>query len=305
MMSAACGEEGSVYTQPFLRSAIGRSGFYRAPVQKLIPGSKSTRAFRFDEAFSEGAEGRAFSVHDGRVYVLASARRTLYVVEFAEDGTIKAQTKLAVDFFLVPSHLAIFKSGEYLVVGLTGATGDTAPHLRTPFTGVFTPHGQLVKRIYEPEDQDAQQRAEGGDPQYLRCCGQSGNEFVGWNANVVSASDGNVYLLHGTSPPLVYVISPKGDVLRKMQIEPGGAELTANSIKFYAGRLAIGFNWLGDVPQTLIKVFDQNGNSVADYEIHEGAKDSDPILACYNAAGFTLLPRLADKNLRLLTAKLP
>ena len=71
-------------------------------------------------------------------------------------------------------------------------------HLRTPFTAVFAAEGRLVKKIYEPEDEDAQQRAEGGDPRYLMCCGDSGNEFVGLNADVTSGSDGNVCLLHGS-----------------------------------------------------------------------------------------------------------
>jgi hypothetical protein len=305
MMAATCDQEGNTYTQPFARDTTGRSEFYRAPIQRIAPGSTSSSFFRFDDAFPEGAEGRAFSVHEGRAYVLASAKRGVYVVEFAKDGSIRAKTRLAIDFLFVPFHLAVFKSGEYLVVGITGTVGPTAPHFRTPFTAVFGTNGQLVKRISEQEDEDAQQHAEGGDTKYLRCCSGSGNEFVGWNADAAPGSDGNVYLLHGTSPPLIYVISPKGEVVHKLQIDPGRDELTANSVKFYAGHLAIGFDWLGDMPQSLIKVIDTNGNLVSDYEIHEGPKDSDPILACYNAGGFTLLPRGADGNLRLLTAKLP
>jgi hypothetical protein len=305
MMSASCDEQGGVYTQPFLRDKIGRQGFYEAPIQRIAPGAESTRIFRFEGAISEIAEGRTFSVYDDTVYVLVSAKNAVYVVQFAKNGTVKTQTQLAIDFPLVPSHLAVFDSGEYLVVGLTGTTGDTTPHLRAPFTAVFATDGHLVKKIYEPEDEDAQQRAEGRDPRYLRCCSESGNEFVGLDADVAAASDGNVYLLHGTSPLLIYVISPQGEVVRKLRIELGSQELTANSIRVYAGHLAIGFNWIDDTPQTLVKVFDLNGKWVADYEIHEGANDSDPILACYNAKGFTMLPRLADKNLRLLTAKLP
>jgi hypothetical protein len=305
MLNAQCDQEGAVYTQPFRGDAIGRPEFYQAVIEKITPGLKSTEIFRFDGAFPDSAEARAFFVQQDAVYVLATTKRSLSVLEFAKDGSIKTQTKLGIDFFLVPSHLAVFKSGEYLVVGLTGSIGETSPHLHTPFTGVFARDGHLLKRIYEPEDEVARQRAEGEDPQYFRCCSQSGNEFVGWNADATSGSDGNVYLLHGTSPLLVYAISPKGEILRKLQIEPGSSDLTANSIKFYAGHLAVGFNWVNDMPPTLIKVFDLNGDSLADYKVNEGAKDSDPILACYNAEGFTLLPRVAEKNLRLLTAKVP
>ena len=93
--------------------------------------------------------------------------------------------------------------------------------------------------------------------------------------------------------------------VRKLQIDTGNPELAANSIKFHAGRLAVGHSWLGDVPQNLIKVIDLDGNSIADYEVREGPKDSDSdsILACYNSDGFTLIPRMADTNLHLLVAK--
>jgi len=217
---------------------------------------------------------------------------------------VKARTKLELNVFVDVLHLAVFKSGEFLVVGLTGTVDVPAPHLRTPFTAVFAASGQLVKKIYEPEDEDARKKAEGGDPKYLLCCGDSGNEFVGWNADVVSGSDGNVYLLHGTSPPLIYAISPTGEVLRKLQIS-SPPDLIANSIKSYGGRLAIGFHWLGEVPQSLIKVIDVNGNSIADYQVTEAADDADPILACYNSEGLTLVPRWAGSKPYLLTARLP
>jgi hypothetical protein len=46
-------------------------------------------------------------------------------------------------------HLAVFKSGEYLVAGLTGKNSHT------PFKAVFAADGRLVKKIYEPEDEEA------------------------------------------------------------------------------------------------------------------------------------------------------
>jgi hypothetical protein len=93
--------------------------------------------------------------------------------------------------------------------------------------------------------------------------------------------------------------------VRKFQVNVGNPALATNSIRFYDGRLAIGFGWLGDLPESLIKVIDLKGNLIADYEVKEGDKDSNPILACYNADGFTLMPRWAGPNPYLLTAKLP
>ena len=300
--SAACDESGNVYTQLRSKDTVGHTTFYQASVQKITPEVKSAGDFRFGDAFSDGAESRAFFIHDSRLYVLAGAKKELYVVEFANDGSMKAPVKLQIDFYLLPEHFAVFPSGEYLVVGLTGKVDETGVHLYTPFTAVFAADGRLVKKIYEPEDEDARQRAEGGDSRLGRYI-NSGNEFVGVDADVTSGSDGNVYLLHGFSPPLIYVISPKGDVVRKLRINAGDPELTANSIKFHAGRLAVGYSWLNHVPQNLIKVIDLEGNSIAGYEVREGPKDSNPILACYNSDGFTLIPRQADTKLHLLVAK--
>jgi hypothetical protein len=168
-------------------------------------------------------EGHTFSVHDSRVYFSGGVNQGAVVAEVARGSSVKIQNKLQLDFFVDVTHLAVFKSGEYLVVGLAGSIGERAPHLRTPLTAVFARDGRLVKKIYEPQDEDARQKAEGSDPKYLRCCSDSGNEFVGWNADVAAGSDGNVYLMHGTSPPLIYVISPAGDVVRKFRIDPGNS----------------------------------------------------------------------------------
>jgi len=295
IMSAMCDGDGNVYSRPF--DPQTGMGELRAPVQEITREAKPGGRLP--------AEGQTFFVRDGRVFLAGGVNHGVVVAKLAPGGSAKAQITLQPDLFIHVTHLAVFPSGEYLVVGLAGTTNEKAPHLRTPFTAVFAADGRLVKKIYEPEDEDARQRAEAGDPNYLRCCASSGNEFVMLNADVTAGSDGNVYLMHGTSPPLIYVISPAGDVLRKFRVDPGNPQLTANSIKFYDGRLAVGFGWLGDVPETLIKVVGLKGNSIADYKVKEDAKDSDPILACYNSEGFTLLPRWAGTKPYLLMAKLP
>jgi hypothetical protein len=302
--SAMCDDAGNVHTRLLDRNTAGGAESLQAPIQEIAP-ERPAGTFRVTDALPGGTESRTFFVHGGRVYVPARSRDGLYVVEFAQDGSLKAKTKLGLDFFVDVWHLAVFKSGEYLLVGLAGTITATAPHLRTPFTAVFGADGRLIKRVYEPEDEDAHQRAEGSDSKYLMCCSDSGNEFVGSKADVTGGSDGNVYLLHGTSPPLIYVISPSGEVVHKLRIDAGDPDLTANSIKSYAGQLAIGFNWVGDVPTSLIKVIDLKGNPIADYAVKEAAGDSDPILACYNFEGFTLIPRGAETKLHLLKAKLP
>lgn len=170
---------------------------------------------------------------------------------------------------------------------------------------MFAADGRLVKKIFESEDEEARQKAEGGDEKYALNGMAWGNAFVLAKADVAAGPDGNVYLLHGTSPALIYVISPAAEVVRKLRIATEDPDREASSIKSYASRLAIGFDWVGNAPESLIKVTDLKGNSIAEYEIEEGAGDSSPILACYGSKGLTLIPRVAETKLHLLEANLP
>jgi hypothetical protein len=76
------------------------------------------------------------------VYALVWLKGGGYVTEFGQDGQLEGRTKLELPFFVQVLHLAVFKSDEYLVVGLTGTIGENAPHLRTPFTAVFAADGR-------------------------------------------------------------------------------------------------------------------------------------------------------------------
>lgn len=292
---SACDRDGNLYIRPVDKAIAGSSQMFQVPVVKISPAGKLIGEFKIAQALPGGGESRTFAVHDGAVYVPTGSRNGgYYVVKFASDGSVAMRTRLALDSFVDIFHLAVFNSGEYLVVGEAGSK------TKTPFKAVFAADGRKLKEIYEPEDEEARQRAEGGDSSYTYSSGLT-NKFVVL-ADATAGSDGNVYLLHGPSP-LIYVISPSGEVVRKLHIDAG--QLTADSIKFYDGRLAIGFNWLDDTPETLVKIVDLNGRHVADYEIGETPSDFDPVLACYNAAGAMLIPRGADASLRLVKAVLP
>jgi hypothetical protein len=126
--------------------------------------------------------------------------------------------------------------------------------------------------------------------------------------DVSAGTDGNVYLLHGTaSPGLVYVISPAGEVVRKLRVDAGDSELLARSIKFYSGRLAIEFDrWFDfDTHQNVIKVTDLEGNSIAAYRIRPVVGNHALYLAGYGAEGFTFIPYENEDKLYLVKARLP
>jgi len=304
-----CDGAGNLYIRPI--ATEGKPGQERAasPTWKISPDGNLMGSFRVLDAFQNlQARGGVnvlgkgvFVTADGKVFQAADSQGEVFVVEFAPDGSVKSKTKLATAPHTQSWLLAVFKSGEYLVTATTGEDN------LTPFTAVFAADGRLVKKIYEPEDEEARQKASPSDWEPRPIGSVGGADFV-HRGDVAAGSDGNVYLLHGTaSPALVYVISPAGEVLRKLRIDAGDSGLLARSIKFYAGQLAVEFDrwFLFDTHQNLIKVTDQQGNSIAEYRMRPVVGDHSLYLAGYGPEGFTFVPYENDGKLYLVKSKLP
>jgi hypothetical protein len=303
-----CDGAGNVYVR---RNESEKPGQERAalPIRKISPEGSLVESFRVLGAFAHDRTvggidvmGRSvFATADGRVFQAVIGNDGVFVVEFAPDGTVKAKTKLATGPPATPWLLAVFKSGEYLLAATTGTDN------LTPFTAVFSADGRLVKAIYEPEDEEARKKASPADWSSRPIGAVGGADFVS-RGDVAAGSDGNVYLLHGTaSPALVYVISPAGEVVRKLRIDAGDPDLLARSIKFYSGRLAVEFDrWFNfDTHQNVIKLTDLEGNSIADYRMRPVEGNHALYLAGYGPQGFTFVPYENQDSFYLVKAKLP
>jgi hypothetical protein len=303
-----CDGAGNVYVR---RNEFEKPGQERAalPIRKISPEGNLVGSFRVLSAFTRyrtdggiDVVGRSvFATTDGKVFQAAIGNDGVYVVAFAPDGSVKAKTKLATGTATTPWLLAVFKSGEYLLTATTGMDN------LTPFTAVFSTDGRLVKTIYEPEDEEARKKASPADwsPRPIGTIG--GADFVS-KGDVAAGSDGNVYLLHGTaSAALVYVISPAGEVVRKVRIEAGDPDLLARSIKFYSGRLAVEFDrWFNfDTHKNVIKVTDLEGNAIADYRMRPVEGNHALYLAGYGSEGFTFVPYENEDRFYLVKARLP
>jgi hypothetical protein len=297
---ATCDGAGNVYVRELdVETSRNRMGPSQLPILEVTPAGTLTRNFRVTDAFAGEVFGTgAYVNRDGGVYQAAIVGDDIYAIEFAQDGSVKARKKLDVGsrHFTSLSLLAVFTSGEYLLVGESGKAG----HI--PFTAVFAADGRLLKEIYEPEDEEARKKAEMGDTQYVGAVGSVGNRFVSMS-DVAVGSDGNAYLLHGTSPTLIYVISPAGAVVRKLRISVDDPDLEAASVKAYRGRLAIEFVQSSDAGIS-IKVIDLKGNPIADYRM-DAVGAYSIALACYGSEGLTFIPYFAETKLCLLKAKLP
>jgi hypothetical protein len=174
-------------------------------------------------------------------------------------------------------------------------SGVTGKDLRTPYTALFGANGKLVKQTSESEDEDARRKAELGDTVFTHN-DERGNIFAE-RGDVTLGSDGNVYLLQGTSP-LVYVISPAGEVLRKMRIG-ADSDLLFRGIKSYKDRLAIALSTFGHIE---VRVTNLNG-----VPIENNDWDSDKAevleLACYDTRGFTFITSASSASAYLLNAR--
>lgn len=287
---AKCDGAGNIYARVW---SGDDSPTNHLPVQEVSPQGRLIRSFHATEVSANTDSARGIFISDtGDLFQAARMLDGVYIISFGKDGSVRSTIKLQVEPSLVdPWQLVVFKASGFLLSGLTGKDR------RTPYTAVFDSTGKLINKIYEPEDEEARQKAESGDPKYSGS--NVGNRFVGFG-DVTIASDGNAYLLRGTSPALIYVISSGGQVLRKLHIDSGEPDSVPRNVQSYGGRLALGFVGSG----SLVVVTDLSGKIVANYSI-DRRKPDWPALACYDATGFTFATTYAEKGLYLLKANVP
>lgn len=285
-----CGSAGNVYARFSDVSILGVPS--EAPIQQITAHGTMGHSFQFTSHAGEVIPTRGiFASSEGEVYVLVDGQQPL-VVQFAKDGRVESKTMLETGVNVSLWHVAVFPSGGFLVAGLTGTDG------RTPYTAVFDVNGKLVKRIYEPEDEDARGKAEIGDIRFTHNSNW-GNVFAE-RGDVTIGSDGNAYLLRGTSAAWVYVISPDGAVIRKIQVEADD-DHNFRAVVSHDGKVAIGLASFG---QTIVQIIDLKGNPVGRYTIEGG--ESDVLdLACYDSTGLTFVTGAASPRPYLLKARVP
>ena len=288
-----CDGAGRLYGRPMDVSPGGApKEEFTAPVRAIAPKRDPGEIFRLPAAFADRTStGGIFVSGDGRVFQVAGQ---VYVVEFAKDGWVNSKTALQTGPDVTPRHLAVFKSGRFLLIG----EADHAGH--TPYTAVFEPDGRPVKKIFEPEDGYARGQVEAGDTQFVGGTVSGftiGNRFVS-EGDVTLADDGNAYVMHGASPTVVYAVSPMGEVVRKFRVASSEPGQPAWSIKSYGHRLALAYPDHGRVE---IQVTDLEGAPIAGYQVPASNAIAD--LACYDSSGFTLITVDASSNLYLLQAK--
>src|SRR5579863_8871489 len=249
--SAKCDDDGNIYARTEHPGDDNYDGT-KAPVQKIKPDGSVVESYKVTDAGTDISAMDFFVSGDGKVYEDAWTQegKFVHVLEFSGDGSLKTNIPLDPENSIYPYQIAVFRSGEFLVSGLHGL------HLQTPITAVFDAKGKLIKNIYEPEDEESRQKAEAGDAAFISDSGY-GNYYAS-HGDVALGSDGNAYLLRAVSPALIYVISPKGEAIRKMRIESRDPGWVARTIRPASGRLAVSFAQRGYL-DGIIRVVDLEG----------------------------------------------
>ena len=286
-----CDEDGNVYLRPIYAGSNPKYHF-QSPIQKLAPDGTPSTLYRNSGDLPEDFIARDFAVTpDGNFYEIASRGkpREAYVLSFSADGTEKSRLKLEGPRF-APVRFAVFKSGEYLISGVTDWPDSSS------FVAVFDTSGKVVKILNESaekagkDDNGADIRQTSDSP--IRAAEKG---------EAIGAPDGNVYLLRATSPTQVLAISPGGEVVRRFSVDPGQPGMTAHSMKASREGLAITFmEEHGEGPERVIKTVTYSGDPLAQYTISDRHVLA-AFLACYASDGLTFVSTSEDGFVYLQT----
>jgi hypothetical protein len=292
-----CDADGNLYIR---KQAMDRP--LLGPVVKINPDGKRTALFD-PAAFSQLGLDRAdaFSpASDGGIYQIASQmlqspdghlKQRIYVLHFASDGSASPPTLLDADFEVYT--FAAFAGGSFLVSGVRRDALNKNDHGRN-FTAVFSADGRELAQLSFPKPSGSARAGtkSDGPPNSSR------NESLNDNdaepaaptldlADAEVGREGNLYVMRASSPALIYVIAPSGQIMKTLKIA-GPADAVANGFHVSGNRLAMSF-WSEDGVADA-----QTGRKIASYS---DSSELGPSFACYSAdeGVFTFL-RLGEGN---------
>ncbi|MFZ0960796.1 MAG: hypothetical protein WAO35_07800 [Terriglobia bacterium] len=247
----------------------------------------------FIDTFAFGLRGEVFAfAHNGDVPEFIS---------FRDDGQFDSASRIDPDIY--SAQLTVFSSGEFLLRGIE-SSGPSGKKRQDPFTGIFDRNGKLLKKITLQDDVQFKSRDDFKDAAEYRKELRAAME-VFWSGQAFSADDGNVYLVRPSKAALVDVLSPGGEVVRQLTLNPPDSSFKAGSVKVAGGMVVVEFlqKIPGDsqnrISQIIYSIFDtEKGEKLYDYE---GPSEIIGIFACYTPNYFTFLS-VDDNGLSLVHA---
>ena len=296
-------ESGMAISLPIRCDADQNLFLRRFNLQEVHPGSESVVKFDTKAAIKATfslmsspelagmVSGDYFADADGQLHEIAwmPGKKPIYLLHFDKDGTYKSKTELAKWFH--PAQLVVFPKGQALVSGMEPETRESADP-PNPFTGLFDSDGKLLKTIALEDDERIKKSAASGDADYVPF--PHGPNRAVTMGNIAMGADGNAYLMRRMNPTIIYVISPAGEVVRRLSVDPGNTRMLPQAIHAAKGRLILMYS----VESTLnfMVVDPGTGNIVARYDASPSLGGA---LACASDTQFVFLGN--DKNTSRLT----
>jgi hypothetical protein len=289
MNGMKCDSDGNLYIRKFAsdRPMLG-------PVVKIDTDGK--RAALFDAAsFAQLDLDRvdAFSpAPDGGLYQIAQSgvlKRRIFVLHFSSDGTASSPTRLDAD--LEVYTFAAFADGNFLVSGVERDPLNKKDQGKN-FTAVFSADGRELAPLSFEKRAKAGAKGAGAKGTAAAVSAEGENPPLKLDlAEAEVGSDGNLYMMRASSPALVYVIAPTGEIVKTLKVAGPTAGAMPSAFHVSGNQMALLF-W-SEEHQTVVVADAQTGRKIATYVDLSGGS----AFACFSAneGVFTFL-RLGEAN---------
>jgi hypothetical protein len=301
---AKCDADGNLYIRKFARDR-GLLG----PAVKIDAHGKRTALFD-PAAYAQLELDRAdwFSpAPDGGLYMIAQSgilKPIIYVLHFSSDGAPLSSVRLDAD--LEVYAFAAFAEGNLLVSGVRRDVLNKNDHGRN-FTAVFSDDGRELAQLTFPKTSRPPRVGAKSDGQLKSGQKESANDAEQAVpaldlADAEVGSDGNLYVMRGSSPALVYVIAPSGQIIKALKIAGPAAGVVPYGFHVSGNRLALSFWNEASESQMMVVADAQTGRKIASYVDASGLGTS---FACYSAddSVFTFLKLGEGNTLELIRAE--
>jgi hypothetical protein len=284
MSASKCDADGNLYIRK-----LARDRPLLGPVVKIDPDGK--RIALFDPAvFSQLALDRAdaFSpASDGGLYQIAQSgilKPRIYVLHFSSDGLPLSPTLL--DANLEVYTFAAFADGNFLVSGVQRDAQNKNDRGHN-FTAVFSADGRELAHLSFKEPLGPAKAAKVGaksdtgaaPPKEVRKDAEKAVLTLDLS-DAEAGSDGNLYVMRPSSPALVYVIAPSGEIMKTIKVASPLPGAVPGAFHVSGNRLALSFWNEENQSQTVVVADAQTGRKIASYDDAGGL---GPSFACYSA----------------------
>ncbi len=235
---------------------------------------------------------------DSEVRALVSRQDgTKYLSSFDTAGKYIGSSRIEMSYF-TPGLLAVLPAGNVLISGSERAEpGANLPF--QPFFGIFNSRGQLVKKVVPQNDLE---------PPKLSGAAEDRRKLAQHHLSLISgmaetSQQGEVYVSRLTATGPVLVVSPSGELVRTLHLQPPENGWQLRNIALDGRTLAAEYQGRrppeGTVP-VRVRIFDnRSGKLIKEYS-HQNHRIG--VFTCYSGSELTFFSAGDDGRLQIVRA---